>query len=221
MPKYAMVINLNACVRCRTGYIACKKAHKILAHPRDNEHPYEFYRLRYVEWEWGSYPKTRRAFIPIACMQCEDPICAKFCAVHAITRRSDGVLMIDKNICNGCGVCAEVCPYGALYINSEGKADGCDFCAEKLDKGLPPKCVETCLGRARSFGDLNDPESEVSKLVASGKAKPLLLDGVKMTKVYYIPSPNEPDWDTIGSNGNFLRALDQRKKDLPPIRGVS
>jgi len=117
MATYAMVINLNACTRCRTGYIACKKEHKILAHPKDNEHPYEFYRLRYVEWEWGSYPAARRAFIPIACMQCEDPICTKFCAVHAITRRSDGVLVIDKNICNGCGVCAAVCPYGALYIS--------------------------------------------------------------------------------------------------------
>jgi len=221
MTTYAMLINLNACVRCRTGYIACKKEHKILAHPKDNEHPYEFYRLRYVEWEWGSYPAARRAFIPIACMQCDDPICARFCPVGAISQRSDGVLMVNKSICNGCGVCAEVCPYGALYINIEGKADGCDFCADRLDKGLPPKCVETCVGRARTFGDLDDPQSQVSRLVSSGKAKPLLLDGVKKSSVYYIPSPNEPDWDTIGSNEDFLHALDKRKKDLPPIRGVS
>jgi len=153
-------------------------------------------------------------------MQCEDPICTKFCAVHAITRRSDGVLVIDKNICNGCGVCAAVCPYGALYISPEGKADACDFCVERLDRGLPPKCVETCLGRARTFGDLDDPDSEISKLVRSGKARPLLLEGIRATRVYYIPSPNETDWDRIGSNEYFLRTLDQRKRDLPPIRGV-
>lgn len=215
-----MVINLNACTRCRTCYIACKKEHNILAHPRDNEHPYEFYRLRYVEWEWGLYPAVRRTFIPIACMQCEDPICAKFCPVHAITQRIDGILVIDKNICNGCGVCAAVCPYGALYITPEGKADACDFCAERLDRGLPPKCIETCMGRARTFGDLDDPDSDVSKLVASGKAKPLLLDGVKRTMVYYIPSMNEFHWDELGHSEDFSRFLNKRKKDLPPIKGV-
>ena len=220
MATYAMVIDLNACVRCRTGYVACKKEHKILAHPRDVEHPYEFYRLRYVEWEWGSYPKARRSFIPIACMQCEDPICAKFCALGAISKRSNGILTIDKSICNGCGVCAEVCPYGALYINLEGKADACDFCADRLSKGLLPKCVETCLGRARTFGDLDDPDSQVSELVSSGKAKCLLVGGVEKNSVYYIPSPNEPDWDSICRNEDFLKSLDKRKRDLLPIKGI-
>jgi len=220
MVKYGMVIDLNKCVRCRTCYVACKREHNIFAHPRDSEHPHEYYPLRYVEWEYGKYPDVKRAFIPIHCMQCEDPICMRFCSIDAITQRSDGILQIDKNRCNGCGVCAAVCPYGAIYIGPDGKAGGCDFCIERLEKGLLPKCVETCPGRARIFGDLNNPESTVFKLVSSGKAKPLLLKGTKKIRVYYIPSKNEPDWERLAFDKGFLRALEKRKKDLPPIKGV-
>ena len=93
MPKYGMAINLNRCVRCRTCYVACKKEHVILAHPRDGRHPYEYYRLRYVEWEWGKYPMVKRAFVPVQCVQCDDPICIRFCPIDAIklARRADKV----------------------------------------------------------------------------------------------------------------------------------
>lgn len=220
MAKYGMVIDLNRCVRCRTCYVACKREHNVLAHPRDSEHPYEYYPLRYVEWEYGKYPDVERAFIPIHCMHCEDPICMRFCPVDAITQRNDGILQIDKDRCNGCGVCAAVCPYGAIYMGPDGKAGTCDFCIERLEKGLMPKCVETCPAEARIFGDLNDPESTISRLVTSGKAKPLLLKGAKKTRVYYIPSKHEPDWNALAVNENFLQALSERKKDLPPIKGM-
>jgi Fe-S-cluster-containing dehydrogenase component len=222
MARYGMVIDLNKCTRSRTCYVACKKEHNILAHPRDEEHPYEYYRLRYVEWEWGKYPRVKRAFIPIFCMHCEEPICIRFCPVGAIGKRSDGITVISKACCDGCGVCTYVCPYGALYINPEGKADGCDFCADRIDSGLQPRCAEECPSGEGTilFGDLDDPESEVSKVVGSGKAKPLLLDGVKSTRVYYIPSANEPDWDKLATNPDFLAALDRRKKDLAPIKGI-
>lgn len=222
MASQAMVIDLNRCVRSRTCYVACKREHNILAHPRDEEHPYEYYRLRYVEWEWGEYPTVRRAFIPLLCMHCEDPICLKFCPVDAISKRSDGITVIDKERCNGCGICAHVCPYGALYITPEGKADGCDFCASRLDAGLQPKCAEECPsgGGAIIFGDLDDPESQVSKLISSDKAKPLLLAGVKGVRVYYVPSPNEGDWDEVATNEDFLNALGRRKIDLPDITGI-
>jgi tetrathionate reductase subunit B len=222
MANCGMVIDLNKCVRSRTCYVACKREHNILAHPRDREHPYEYYRLRYVEWEWGKYPTVRRAFIPLLCVHCDDPTCMRFCPVDAISKRSDGITVIDKDRCNGCGVCAHVCPYGALYITSEGKADGCDFCADRLDAGLQPRCVAECPsgGGALLFGDLDDPESAVSKLVTSGKARPLLLGGVNSTRLYYIPSPNEGDWEELPSNQGFLEALAERERDLPPVKGI-
>ena len=220
MTNYGMIINLDRCVRCRTCYVACKKEHNILAYPRDDEHPYEYYRLRYSEWEYGKYPTVRRTFIPVHCMQCADPICMRFCPVDAMSQRSDGVVVIDKERCNGCGICAAVCPYGALYINPDGKADGCDFCVSRLEAGLLPKCVEECPAKARIFGRLDDPKGRISKFIASGKAKPLLLAGVNSTQVYYVPSANEPDWDNLAANEDFLKSLDKRKRDLPPVKGV-
>jgi len=222
MARYAMVIDLNKCIRSRTCYVACKSEHNILAHPRDEEHPYEYYRLRYVEWEWGRYPIVKRAYIPVFCMHCEEPICMRFCPVDAISKRNDGITVIDKGRCNGCGVCAYVCPYGALYVTREGKADGCDFCASRIDSGLRPRCAEECPSSERTilFGDLDDPQDEVSKLIASGEAKPLLLAGVKRTRVYYVPSANEGDWEKLPVREDFLRALDKRKRDISPIAGI-
>jgi len=220
MAKYGMVIDLNRCTRVRTCYVACKKEHNILAHPKDDEHPYEYYRLRYVEWEWGKYPTVRRAFIPLLCMHCEDPICMRFCPVDAISQRDNGITIIDKGRCNGCGICAAICPYGALYIGPDGKADGCDFCADRLEEGLKPRCVAECSSGAILFGDLDDPKSKAFKLIATGKAKPLLLSGVKSTRVYYVPSAGEPDWDALATNEDFLESLDKRRRDLPPVKGV-
>lgn len=222
MTNYAMVIDLNRCIRCRTCYVACKNEHNILAHPRDQEHPYEYYRLRYVEWEWGKYPKVKRAYIPIFCMHCEDPLCQKFCPANAIAVREDGIRVIDQALCNGCGVCTQVCPYGALYITPGGRADGCDFCAERLDAGLKPRCVAECPSSNKTFifGDLNDPKGEISKLVHSGKAKPILFEGIRSTKVYYIPSPNVENWDRLPYEDGFMKALAKRNRDLPPIKGI-
>ena len=122
--EYIMIIDLNKCVRCRTGYIACKVEHNIVAHPRDKDHPYEYYPLRYVEWEHGKFPNVERAFIPIHCMHCEDPICIKYCPTDAIYQDEYGIVHVDKNRCNGCGKCAYACPYGAIYIGPDEKEIG-------------------------------------------------------------------------------------------------
>ena len=220
MPKYGMAINLNRCVRCRTCYVACKKEHAILAHPRDGRHPYEYYRLRYVEWEWGKYPMVKRAFVPVQCVQCDDPICIRFCPIDAITLRKDGIIKIDRNRCNGCGVCANVCPYGAIYIDHEDKADACDLCVDRLDAGLEPVCVEMCPAGARLFGDLDDPEDEISKVVRSGHARSLVIKNAKNQRIFYIPSPNEGDWSKLETDEDFEKAMDKRKRDLPPVKGI-
>jgi len=218
MAEYGMIVDLNKCIRCRTCYVARKIEHNIPAHPRDNEHPYEYYRLRYVEWEWGKYPNTRRAFIPISCMQCGNPPYIKSCPIGAIIKRNDGIIAIKKGVCTGCGVCTTACPYGALYITSDGKADVCDFYTERLSAGLPPKCVEVCNAGARIFGNLDDSKSEIAILTESGKAKPLLLKEVTRTRVFYVPSPNEPDWSKLRSDESFMQTLDKRNRDLPPIQ---
>lgn len=223
MANYVMIIDLNSCVRSRTCYIACKKEHHIFAYPRDASHPYEYYRLRYLEWERGKYPNVKRAFIPMLCMHCDDPVCARFCPVSAISKREDGITVIDKELCNGCGICTQICPYGALYMTPGGKADGCDFCADRVDKGLLPKCVEECPSGGKGailFGDLDDPKCIVSSVMKSGRAKPLILEGVIGVRIYYIPSPSEENWEKLPGDQGFLNSLAERAKDLPPVKGV-
>ena len=124
------------------------------------------------------------------------------CPVDAISQRNDGITVIDKGRCNGCGICVAVCPCGVEYIGPDGKADACDFCTDRLDAGLQPRCVEECPsgGGAITFGDLDDPRSQIPKAISSAKAKPLLLAGVKSVRVYYVPSPNEGDWDRLATN---------------------
>ena len=87
----------------------------------------------------------------------------------------NGTVQIDYERCIGCGACRDACPYHARYINTEladdtclGKADKCTYCMPRVAEGLEPACVQTCLARARIFGDLNDPNSEVSKYVKKG-----------------------------------------------------
>ena len=220
MARYGMVIDLNRCVRCRTCYVECKRAHNILAHPRDTQHPYEYYRLRYVEWETGTFPSVKRGFIPLQCLHCVNPICAAFCPTNAIVIGKDGLISLDREQCNGCGACANVCPYGALYIDHEGKADLCDFCFDRIKRGMVPACVEMCPAGARVFGDLNHSDSTISKIITSKHAKPLLLKGQLNDRIFYIASRNEDNWDDLDSHENFQTAMDMRKRDLPPVKGI-
>jgi tetrathionate reductase subunit B len=220
MARYGMVTDLRRCVRCRTCYVACKRESKIIAQPKDCNHRFEYYRLRYVEWERGKYPRVERAFIPLNCVQCSDPLCVKFCPLGAIEKRTDGIIHIEKERCNGCGVCTAICPYGAVYINVDGKADGCDLCAYRLGLHLMPVCVDMCPTGARVFGDLDDTKSRIAEVIASGEAKPLLTANVDDVNIYYIPSVHEHDWEKLATDQDFLVCLAKRRIDLPPIKGV-
>lgn len=148
----------------------------------------------------GTFPNTKKAFLPLMCNHCagnkEDgvPPCVKACPEFpgerakfktadgktiryrsgATYKRPDGMILIDKEKCIGCGKCIDACPYGVRsfdpFVKAGGDptkqaADKCDMCAHRVDNGIEPSCVNTCQGRARIFGDLNDPNSEVSKLV--------------------------------------------------------
>jgi len=213
MVRYGMVIDLNKCVRCRSCYVRCKIVNDIPARGPDS--PVEYYRLRYVEWEEGTYPNIRKIFIPVHCMHCDEPACMAVCPAKAITKRPDGIVTVDRTKCIGCMSCTIACPYGAPYI-LDTRADRCDFCLKLLEQGQQPYCVETCPAGAIVFGDLDDPKSEVSKLVASGKAKPLCPEFGTKPKVYYIPPARyEEEWDKLSTNKKFLQALAKRKKDLP------
>jgi tetrathionate reductase subunit B len=119
----------------------------------------------------------------------------------ATYKRPDGLILIDAEKCIGCGKCIDACPYGVRSFNpfvqagakpEEQAADKCDFCKHRIDNGIEPACVNTCQGRARIFGDLNDPDSKVSQLVKEhdlGKNVLLPEEGTK-PQVFYIDPDN-------------------------------
>lgn len=105
----------------------------------------------------------------------------------ATFKRKDGIVVVDSEICWGCGYCLSACPYDKRYFNSETKvADKCTFCAHRLQDGLLPSCVETCVGGARIFGDRNDPNSEVSKMLATFPTSVLKPYQGNAPQVFYI-----------------------------------
>jgi Fe-S-cluster-containing dehydrogenase component len=97
-------------------------------------------------------------FVPKLCNLCEHSPCAQVCPVGATFEAPDGVVLVDRNYCIGCGFCVQACPYGCRFINPETHtADKCTLCYHRITRGLKPACVEVCPSQARIFGDLRNP----------------------------------------------------------------
>ena len=127
--------------------------------------------------------------LPRLCNHCDNPPCVPVCPVGATFKAATGEVLINSDHCVGCGYCVQACPYDARFINEDtGTADKCTFCAHRLEAGLLPACVETCVGGARIFGDLADPKSEVSKILVARKADVRVLKPDQNTNpnVYYL-----------------------------------
>ena len=178
MTRYGMVIDLKRCVGCDTCTIACKATNATTRGILWN---------RVLKYETGKYPNSRLNFLPMTCMHCAEPECEKVCPSGATTRREDGIVVVDNDKCIGCRYCMVACPYASRYYFNEvrnyytgyvtpyeeigyqkhklGTVEKCDFCVDRVERGLEPSCVVSCTGNARFFGDLDDPGSEVSRLI--------------------------------------------------------
>jgi len=156
--RWAMAIDLRRCIGCRGCTVACKS---------ENNVPEGVFRTWLRFEEIGTYPQTRPRYLPLFCNHCDNPPCVPVCPVLATYKRDDGLVLIDYDVCIGCGYCIEACPYGARYLNPvQRTADKCTLCVHRLEAGEEPACVATCIGKALVVGDLNDPTSDVSKLLA-------------------------------------------------------
>lgn len=157
MPNYGFVIDLPRCIGCHACTIACKSEHQI---------PIGVNRCWVKTVEKGTFPNTRRFFFPVLCNQCEDAPCVRICPTNALFRRRDGIVDLNGQACIGCRACMEACPYDQLFIDPNTRtAEKCNFCANRLENRLLPACVSVCPTGCRIFGDLDDPASEVSRLV--------------------------------------------------------
>ncbi len=187
--RLAMVIDTRKCIGCHACSVACKA---------------EFMTPLGVWQSWvhvkeeGRYPKTSKRFLPRLCNHCENAPCVDVCPTEASHYRDDGAVAIDEKICIGCKLCIKACPYEARFVHPEKKTKSgdarvvnkCTFCIHRVDEGVVPACVNTCMGNARIFGDLNDPKSEVARLVAANDVAVLEEDAGTMPHVFYIGTPS-------------------------------
>ena len=159
MTNFAWVIDQTSCIGCHACTTACKS---------ENEVPLGVNRtwVKYVER--GTFPETRRDIAVLRCNHCADAPCVKVCPTTAMFKRADGIVDFDTSRCIGCKACIQACPYDAIYIDPEEHvAEKCNFCSHRVDRGLLPACVVVCPTESLIFGDIENPASRASQILAS------------------------------------------------------
>jgi Fe-S-cluster-containing dehydrogenase component len=187
LARYGIVIDVTKCNGCYNCFLACKDEYcgnDYLPYSISQPMTGQFW-MRIQEKERGKYPKVKVAYTAIPCMHCDSPACLKLATGGEIYRRPDGIVMIDPQKAAGHKELVSGCPY-----REKGVPQKCTMCAHLLDKGYKePRCVEACPTGALIFGDLNDKNSDVSKLLAAGKAAPMHPEYNLHEKVQYIGLP--------------------------------
>ena len=195
MTKYGMVIDITKCTGCYNCFLSCRDEFAgndnpgyAAAQPMSGMNW-----LKIIEKERGQYPKVKVNYTPVTCMQCENAGCIKVAENNAVYRRPDGIVIIDPVKAKGQQQIVNGCPYRVIEWNEEKQLpQKCILCAHMLDKGEKvPRCVEACPTGALIFGDLDDPKSEISKIMASGKTEVLHPEYGMKEKVNYISLPRK------------------------------
>ena len=154
--EYALIINTEDCVGCNACEVACKQEHNLLVGPR-------WIRV-YSDGPREIEGKLRLRYIVTHCMHCSRPPCKDVCPVDAITKRDDGIVLIDEELCIGCKDCIEACPLGVMQFDEEKEvAQKCDLCVARLDRGLQPACVAACPSHCIYFGDVKEIAERLGK----------------------------------------------------------
>lgn len=193
--RYAMLIDLRRCIGCQSCTVSCTI---------ENQTPQGAFRTTVNQYQvkLADSDEVTNVLLPRLCNHCDDPPCVPVCPVQATFQRKDGIVVIDNTRCVGCAYCVQACPYDARFINHTTQtADKCTFCAHRLEVGLLPACVESCVGGARIIGDLHDPNSTISTLLAAHR------DEIKVLK----PQNNtHPHVFYLGLDDAFVSPLQGR-----------
>jgi Fe-S-cluster-containing dehydrogenase component len=178
MARFGMVIDTARCVGCTDCVIACKTENRV---------PEGFCR-DWIETEVdGRFPTPRLEIRSERCNHCDRPPCVACCPTAASHVEAYGrVVLVDHERCIGCKACLAACPYDARFIHPQGYADKCTFCMHRVREGLLPACVAVCPTRCMHFGDLDDPNSEVSRLLASRRSHTLLPEAGTGPRVFFL-----------------------------------
>jgi Fe-S-cluster-containing dehydrogenase component len=193
MARYGIVVDITKCNGCYNCFLACRDEYCGNDFP-----PYSLsqpmtghFWMRLNEKERGKFPKVKVAYTAVPCMHCDQPACVKLAQDGAIYKRKDGIVIIDPVKSKGQKNLLSSCPYRVIYWNEEKQIpQKCTMCAHLLDQGWKePRCVEACPTGALIFGDLDNPSSEISKLIASGNTEILHPEFGMQDKVRYIALP--------------------------------
>ena len=206
MARYGMAIDTKRCVGCNACTTACKMANNV---------PDDIFWTRAltrggdeVDTPAGTFPNLSMRYYTVGCQHCENPACVKACPVGATYKDPEtGIVRQDYDRCIGCRMCMAACPYtGVRSFNWQepknqmgfaiGNADApkhqkhtvekCTFCYQRTSKGETPACMDLCPARARHWGDLDDPNSEISQIIASRPYEQLLTERGTQPNVYYL-----------------------------------
>ena len=215
MTRLAIAINLDRCVGCHTCALSCKMQNNVPEGMLWNRVLTEDCDV--MDGALGTYPNVTRTFLPVACQHCQNAACQRVCPTGATYKDDKGRVEIDYDKCIGCRMCMSACPYnGVRSFNWEEPAfhmdyamgskdvpehqrhvvEKCTFCYHRTSQGIEPACMHLCVGRARFWGDLDDPNSEAAKVVAAaGENAHYLFDPADLhPTTVYILSEKTAKW---------------------------
>jgi Fe-S-cluster-containing dehydrogenase component len=130
---------------------------------------------------------TKAFFVPKLCNQCANPACVQVCPVGATYQTEDGVVLVDREWCIGCGYCIMACPYGVRFFHPVHKvAEKCTFCYHRITKGMKSACVDACPFGARQIGDLKNPDDPITKIIMTQRVAVLKDEYGTKPQVFYL-----------------------------------
>jgi len=198
--QLAFYVDINKCSGCKACQVACKDKSNL---------PIGVRWRRVFQYEGGEWINQNGQMIPSnvyaysvssACMHCVKPICMEVCPTSAISKRDDGIVLINADMCIGCRYCSWACPYGAPQFNEElNVMTKCDMCHDLVDKGERPACVESCPYRAMDFGPLDELQAKYGTF-----ADPAPLPDPSITEPAVVYTPNKVTKSSRNANGHLM-----------------
>src|SRR5436190_13720586 len=216
MTSFGFIIDNRKCIGCHACTVACKSEHEV---------PVGVNRTWVKYIEKGEFPDTRRLFSVMRCNHCADAPCVEICPVTALFTRKDGIVDFDDRRCIGCKACTQACPYDAIYMHPDDHTSAkCNYCTHRVDIGLEPACVNVCPEHAIISGDMDNPETEISQLLARETVSVRKPEKGTNPKLFYIdgdkasldPTAANPDTDYMWSSqrygvGHYAKFAEQRR----------
>lgn len=176
--NFGFIIDNRKCIGCHACTVACKSEHDV---------PIGVNRTWVKYIEKGEFPDTRRLFSVMRCNHCADAPCVEICPTEALYTRKDGIVDFDDRRCISCKACTQACPYDSIYINPDTMvAQKCNYCSHRTDIGLEPACVVVCPEHAIISGDMDNPKTEISQLLARETVSVRKAEKGTNPKLFYI-----------------------------------